>query len=99
MRIVSDNVRVFEGQTAVKNVIWDGIHDKHLYLSEQAPICKGRMRETVGYLAATIAARQVLERTYIYPEGFDEATTEICEVCARFWLRVSARSVDTMIRL
>jgi hypothetical protein len=90
VRIVSDNVRVFEGQTTVKNVIWDGIHDKHLYLSEQAPICKGRMSESFGYLAATIAARHVLKGTYTYPKGFDEDTKEVCRVCAKNWLEVPA---------
>ena len=54
-------VREFKGQSAVEQAIWDGIHNKHFYLAEQAPICKGPMREAFGYLATTIAARQVLE--------------------------------------
>ena len=87
MKIVSDEdeagkVREFEGHTAVENAILDDIHDKCFYLSEQAPICKGQTRDTFGYLATPIVARQVLEGTYIYPGGFDEATKGICGVCA-----------------
>ena len=64
----------YEGQSAVEKAIWGGIHNKRFYLGEQAPICKGSMRDAFGYLATTIAARQVLAGTYSYPEDFDQAT-------------------------
>ena len=53
------NVREFGGQSAVEQAIWDGIHNQRFYLAEQAPICQGPMREAFGYLATTIAARQI----------------------------------------
>ena len=90
-------VEEFEGQSAVEQAIWNGIHNKQFYLAEQAPICKGSLREAFGYLATTITARQVLAGTYSYPEGFDQATRELCEACARIRRGIPPRSVDTKI--
>ena len=86
-------VREVEGQTGVENVLWSNIHNQRFYLAEQAPICKGQMRNAFGYLATTIAARQVLAGTYNYPGWFDPATKELCEVCAKIRLGIPAISV------
>ena len=91
-------VTEYVGQFAVEQAIWQGIHHKRFYLAEQAPICQGPMREAFGYLATTIAARQVLEDLYDYPADFDEATKELCEACARIQMGVPARSVNTTIK-
>jgi len=56
------------------------------------------MREAFGYLATTIAARQVLAGTYQFPPDFDEATKELCVACAAIRLGVPANSVDTKIK-
>ena len=77
--------------------IFDRIHNKRFYTAEQAPIYKGPMREAFGYLATNIAARQVLEGSYDYPEWFDPATKELCKECAQIRLGGPARSVDTTI--
>ena len=103
VRIVSDETEdgdVIEhiGQTAVEQAIWNGIHHKRFHLAEQAPICQGTMREQFGYLATTIAARQVLAGTYKYPPDFDQATRELCEACARIRLGVPADSVNTTVK-
>ncbi len=66
----------------MENVIWSGIHQKRFYLGEQASICKGLMRDAFGYLATTITAWQILEGTYRYSMWFDEATKELCQMCA-----------------
>ena len=102
-RIVSEDIGEgevieHEGKSAVEQAIWNEIHRKRFYLAEQAPICKGDMRTAFGYLATTVAARQVLEGSYRYPEGFDAATKEICLQCAKIRLGVPADSVDTVIR-
>ena len=102
-RVVSDEVGdgeviEFEGKSAVEQAIFNEIHQKRFYLAEQAPICKGEMRDAFGYLATTIVARQVLEGSYNYPEWFDEATKELCQTCAKIRLGVPAESVDTVIR-
>ena len=55
------------------------------------------MRDAFGYLATTIAARQVLEGSYRYPDWFDKATKELCQVCAKIRLGVPANSVDTIV--
>jgi hypothetical protein len=90
-------VAEFESQSAVEQAIVDGIHNKRFYLAEQAPICKGSMREAFGYLASTIAARQVLAGTYSYSEGFNQATCDLCEACARIRLGIPPHSVVTEI--
>ncbi|MEJ2137350.1 MAG: hypothetical protein P8X86_19155, partial [Desulfofustis sp.] len=102
-RIVSEetddgDVIEHEGQANVEQAIWNGIHHQRFHIAEQAPICKGAMREAFGYLATTIAARQVLAGTYRYPPHFDQATRELCEACARIRLGIPPRSVDTSIR-
>ena len=102
-RIVTDetgdgDVIEFEGQSSVEQAIWGGIHKQRFFLAEQAPICQGQMREAFGYLATTIAARQVLEGSYNYPEWFDEATKELCEACAKIRLGVPKDSVNTTVR-
>ena len=98
VEIPGGGVREVEGQAEVENVLWSNIHNQRFYLGEQAPICKGQMRNAFGYLATTIAARQVLAGTYTYPAEFDTATKELCEVCARIRLGVPANSVKTTIR-
>ena len=47
-------VAEFEGQSAVEQAIWDGIHNRIFYLAEQVPIYKGSMYDAFGYLAITI---------------------------------------------
>ena len=74
-------------ETTDEDTIWNGMHDKCVYLSEKALICKGKMRDTFSYLATTIAAYQVLEGTYTYPEGFDKATQFDSCIFLRFLLR------------
>ena len=86
-----------EGQSAVEKAIFEVIHNKRFYLGEQAPICKGSIREAFGYLATTIAARQVLARTYSYPEDFDQATRELCEAGAEIRLGIPPGSLGTKI--
>ncbi len=54
-------VKEHSGKSATENAIWSGIHQKKFYLAKQAPICKGLMRDSFGYLAMTITARQILE--------------------------------------
>lgn len=87
-----------EGQAEVEQAIWNGIHHQRFHLAEQAPICKGAMKEAFGYLATTIAARQILAGTYSYPPHFDQPTKELCEACARIRLGIPPRSVDSTIR-
>ena len=58
------DVQEFEGKSNVEREIFDRIHNKRFYTAEQAPICKGPIREAFGYLTTTAAARQVPEGLY-----------------------------------
>ena len=85
-------------QQTVHKTIWDEIHRKRFYLAEQAPICQGSLRGDFGYTACSPTAKKVLEGRYEYPEGFDSATRELLEECARIRQTVPKRSVSTIIR-
>ena len=77
--------------------IWKGIHHTCFHIAEQAPIYKGQMKETFGYVETTIAAKQVLAGTYDYPSDFDQATKELCESCTRIWLGILENPVNITI--
>ena len=78
------NDKVIENitQEGVQTAIFENGHQKRFYLSEEAPICNGYLREEFGYNATSPTAQEVLNSTHIYPEDFDEATKELCEECA-----------------
>ena len=50
------------------------------------------------YTAFSPTAKKILEGRYEYPEGFDLATRELLEECARILQKVPKRSVATIIR-
>jgi hypothetical protein len=77
-----DQVDKFSTQATVHNAIWANIHYKQLYLAKEAPICQGQLRTDFGYNAATQVAADILEGRYVFPEGFDQATQELCKECA-----------------
>jgi hypothetical protein len=79
----------------VENAIWTNIHCKRLYFAEEAPICKGRMREDLGYNSVSPTAQGILDGTYKYPEDFDAATRELCKECALIRLIIPVDSVGT----
>ena len=78
----------------VENALWTNIYRKRFYLAEEAPICKGRMHEDLGYNAVSPTTQEILARTYKYPEDFDAATRELCKKCALIRLIIPANSVD-----
>ena len=55
---------------------------KRFYHAEEAPIRQGQLRQDVGYNSATLTDVLILDRSYIYPEEFDQATKELCIECA-----------------
>jgi hypothetical protein len=85
------------GKEDLHEAIWENIHRKQFYLSEEAPMCSGPLRGVFGYNFVTPTAKTILEGTYHYPPEFDEATKEILQECALIRLRVSKNSVSTMI--
>ena len=74
------------------------MHNKRFYLSEQAAICKGKLRGEFGYQADTEAGRQVLGGNYAYDEDFDEPTKEMLDEISRVSKIISARSVDSNLK-
>ncbi len=85
-------------QSAVEETIFDEIHRKQFFLAEDAPICKGDLREASGYQALTQMARNILNGTYSYPMGFDEATKTLCQACTRIRGIVPSDSVSLVVQ-
>ena len=81
VQATKDDGRVvdIEGQQAVEDAIWDRIHRQRFYGSESAPICQGELRGEFGYMANTVAARNVLKGAYQFPAGMHEGTKDIFE--------------------
>jgi uncharacterized protein (UPF0332 family) len=79
----------------MENAIWTNINCKRFYLAEEAPTCKGRMREDLGYNAVSPTAQVILDGTYEYPEDFDAATRELCKECALIRQIIPADLVGT----
>ena len=78
----------------MEEAIFSRIHDHRFYLPEQALVCQGTMRGKFGYQANMLAERQVLSGNYNFTEGFDKATRELMEECARVRSLIPARSVN-----
>ena len=71
------NVKVLSTQQEVHEAIWSNIHRTRFFLAEEAPICKGTLRETFGYNADTEAGDEVLDGTFWYDQDFDQPTKDI----------------------
>jgi hypothetical protein len=84
-------------QESLQQAFFDNIHQKRFFLAEVAPICTGKLRGQFGYNAVTRTAKAILDRTYVYPEDFDQATKEICLECARIQCMIPKDSLNTTI--
>ena len=91
----NDSVKEHGTKADVENATWTNIHRKRFYLADEASICKGRMREDLGYNAVSPTAQEILARTYEYPEDFDAATRELCGECTLIRLIIPANLVGT----
>jgi hypothetical protein len=66
-------------------------------MAVEAPICNGKLFEELGYIANTPAARAILDRTYIAPEGSDQATLDLFVEVANIRWQVPQDSVSICI--
>jgi hypothetical protein len=87
----------YTDKAELEKAIWDNIHRKRFILAENAPLCTGNLRGEFGYNAVSPSALSILAGTYVYPEGFDEATKEILQECARIRLTIPKDSVNSTI--
>jgi hypothetical protein len=60
-------VEEISGKEDLHEAIWDNIHRKRFYLAEEAPMCSGSLRGTIGYNSVTPTAKAIVEGTYQYP--------------------------------
>ena len=92
-----DTIMEYNTQEDMQKAIWYIIHNKRFYLAEDAPICKGKLREDFGYNGTSTTAQAVLDGNYQFPDEFDAATRELCVECARIRLNVPKNSICTTI--
>ena len=55
--------------------------------ARSAPIARGRLLRDLGHLADTPAAKEILEGTYCFPPGTDEATILILKAAAAVYVK------------
>ncbi len=84
-------------QEMLQAAIFDNIHRKRLFLTEDAPICSGLLWGQFGYNAITKIAKVILAGRFIYPPKFDQATQEICKKCARIQCMIPKDTISTHV--
>jgi hypothetical protein len=62
------NIREYNTQQEVQDVIWKEVHQSRYHLAEEAPICNGALRGEFGYNATSNAAQAVLAGEYEFGE-------------------------------
>jgi hypothetical protein len=85
-------------QAAVEETIFNEIHRRRFFLAEDAPICKGEIRELFGYQSLTATAQSILNGTYSYSPTFEGATKALCQACTRMRSTIPRNSVSPIIR-
>jgi hypothetical protein len=91
------NIEEFTMQEEVHEAIWSNIHQKQVYLAEEAPICYSLLWETFGYNADSLAGDEVLEGSYVYENNFEEYTQAICQEVAQIREVILERLVDEIV--
>jgi hypothetical protein len=86
-------------QESVHQAIFDNIHRKRFFLTEDAPICQGKLRIWFGYNSVSEMAGAVLDGTFVYPDDFDKATKEICRECAAIRALIPINSLNILITI
>jgi hypothetical protein len=75
-------VLVSTTKDTVEVAIFREVHDKRYTMAKEAPICRGRLFDNIGYVANTPASRAVLDGTYQAPADADMATKELFDKVA-----------------
>lgn len=78
--------------------IFRKVHQKRFFLVEEAPICQGTLRESLGYLSRSQTAEDIINGTYNYPPEVDEATQDLCLECAQIRTIIPEDSVSPTIK-
>ena len=80
---------IFEGSEPVLTTRFTGAFS--------SPFYTGKLFDDLGFMGDTEAAAQVLEGTYEYPEGIDEATKMLLEECSKVYQSMSREEVATYV--
>ncbi len=89
----------YDNQQEIEIAIWDEIHRKRLFLTEQAPICQENLRGSFGNLELTLVATAVLDETYEYPPDMDASTKELFMETATICCIIPKNLVSFLITL
>ncbi len=87
----------YDTEKTVQEAIFTEIHRKWYNLGEEAPICKGGLRGQFGYTSTLPTAKTVLDGTYEFLPGMDEATKELFKEIVQIQTIVPSDSVTGII--
>jgi hypothetical protein len=84
-------------QEPVEDAIFLEVHGTCYTLTQEAPVCNGKLFKDFGYLANTPASRAVLDGTYLPPLDSDMATKELFNKIAAIQRIIPKDSVSPVI--
>jgi hypothetical protein len=87
----------YDTEETVQEAIFNEVHHKRYNLTEEAPICQGGLRGQFGYISTLPTAKTVLDGTYEFLPGMDEATKELFKEIAQIQTIVPSDSVTGLI--
>ena len=61
------------------------------------PVYSGRLFDDLGFMGDSECAQQVLEGTYVFPEGIDPATKMLLEECSIMYLSMLREEVSIFV--
>ncbi len=73
----------YDTEEMVQEVIFNEVHCKWYNLAKESLICQGGLRGQFGYISTSPTAKTVLDGTYEFPPGMDEATKELFKEIAQ----------------
>ena len=78
-------IEIYTDRRAVEDVCGERLGER-FSLGKRAPLSASTLREEIGELGDTDAARLILANEYDYPENWDTATVDLLKACARVCL-------------
>jgi hypothetical protein len=90
---IEDGVVVeYTEKEEIEQVVREMTQDRFT-LAASSPLCNGLLGEELGYIADTEVAREILEGTFVPPEGTSDATIIVLEEISKIAQQVTSGSV------
>jgi hypothetical protein len=90
-RLENGEVVEYTDKEEIEQVVREMTQDRFT-LASSSPLCNGLLGEELGYIADTEVARQILEGTFVPPEGTSDATIIVLEEISKIAKEVTLGS-------